>query len=164
MVEQMEFTTHWMKLIRFVGGMAMVSARELAGLPTEGCLQHIEAPTAMTLAAENLQTKRGVIDQRSYRKDIRTQTSDGVQNPSAVIVVSFHQTAWFVYKDVVVEKCSSLTLACVSLSTLPDLESHRTGSFASEVSRHAHPVSQPSARLGISHDLTRNLPPPLLMT
>ena len=89
MVEQLEFTSHWMKLIRFVGQMAIVAARELAGLPTEDCLQEIEAPSAINLGAENLQTKRGTIDARSFRKELRTQTSDGVQNPSAVIVVSF---------------------------------------------------------------------------
>ena len=88
MVEQIEFTSHWMKVVRFVGQMAIVAARELAGLPTEGCLQEIEAPPAITPRVENLQTKRGTIDARSFRKELRTQTSDGVQNPSAVIVVS----------------------------------------------------------------------------
>lgn len=87
MSEHMEFVAHCSELIKFVGGMAIIAARQLAGLPIEGgCLDQLIAPPSLQTGDENLQTKRGLVDLRTFRKLIRIQTSDGVQNPSAVII------------------------------------------------------------------------------
>ena len=77
MGDQLEVSQHWLRMIRFVGQMAIVVARSLAGLPTEQYLQEIEAPTAITFGPEHLQTKRGLFDKKSWRKQLCTQSSAG---------------------------------------------------------------------------------------
>jgi hypothetical protein len=74
-------------MIRFVGQMAIIQARSLAGLPTDGHLAELETPTPIVLRLETLQTKRG-IDTRQYRKEFQLENSGGYQNMSAVVIVS----------------------------------------------------------------------------